>query len=501
LRSKTKSILEVISAAERSLNNDPALSIKLMGNASGLVGYEKYIDQCEFILGSAHRNCGEWDSAITHFEKSMKLREKGKDRKLYARTLSALGKCYYYTAVPGKALKILLKALKLQDETGDEYEKCRTLIFIANVYEAFTGESKRAIKLYTEALKLSRKIKNRNFEASSLGGLSSVYYDLKKFQVAVNYLIEAESIYTALKNTYMLSQVYAELGRSYFELKQYEISSGYFNKLYRVALKLKNANVKCEALGGLALCSYLMGNTPLFNKYNRMLLKLFPKLEDKRNICDYYRMFAGVFYELGDLKMAFEYQKKYNEEYIKFRDQESEKQLKGLLLSFEKERAEKESELLKIKNLQLQKEIEAKSNELNNSANYIVQKNEFLNTIFNDINTYVKKTDIGRIHRDNMLNFLKMVESKNRLNREMVSFENRLNNLNLEFTKKLSRKYASLSPVELKICSMMKINLGTKEIAKLLFISPRTVETHRHHIIKKLKLPKSQNLLNFINTI
>ena len=501
LRSKNDIVAGAIKKAEQFLNSDPGktLVILLKTDHSGV--NNETAASAEFIRASAYRNKGDWNSAILHFEASLKLREKGKNKQKYAKTLSALGKCYYYTAQPDKAIKLLNKALKIQQQINDNYEYCRTLIFIANVYEAFTNEIKRPEKLYNKALVLSRKIKNRNFEASSLGGLSTLYFKNKKYSDAVSALNLAEKLYSELKNPYMLSQVYNELGRIYFEMQKIAESKSYYIKLETISRKLNNYNSKAEAFAGLALCSFAESNIEKFNFYNNKLERSFKKLQDRRNIFEYYKMFADVFYKLGDINKAFIYSKKYNEEYIKFRDEQIENQMKHLLITFEKEQAEKESEILKLRNNELKKEIETKTSELNQSANYIVQKNEFLNRIIHEINNYIRKTDIGRMHRDNLMKFLTVVESRNRLNKDMVTFENRLNVLNMDFIKKLSRKFPSLSPVELKLCSLMKINLGTKEIAKLLFISSRTVETHRHHIIKKLKLPKSQNLINFINTL
>ncbi len=45
--------------------------------------------------------------------------------------------------------------------------------------------------------------------------------------------------------------------------------------------------------------------------------------------------------------------------------------------------------------------------------------------------------------------------------------------------------YAKLTPTELQVANFIKQGRSTKEIAKILNISPRTVETHRDHVRKK----------------
>jgi DNA-binding NarL/FixJ family response regulator len=63
------------------------------------------------------------------------------------------------------------------------------------------------------------------------------------------------------------------------------------------------------------------------------------------------------------------------------------------------------------------------------------------------------------------------------------------------FAYKLSHKYLSFTPTELKIAYLVKQGLRTKEIAKLLNSSPETITRHRKSMRKKLKLTdKKSNL-------
>jgi DNA-binding NarL/FixJ family response regulator len=58
----------------------------------------------------------------------------------------------------------------------------------------------------------------------------------------------------------------------------------------------------------------------------------------------------------------------------------------------------------------------------------------------------------------------------------------------------------SLTEREIQIINHIREGLSSKEIASKLEISLKTVEVHRHNILKKLKLKNSASLVNFINS-
>ena len=57
----------------------------------------------------------------------------------------------------------------------------------------------------------------------------------------------------------------------------------------------------------------------------------------------------------------------------------------------------------------------------------------------------------------------------------------------------------SLSQREIEIIGHIKNGQSSKEIASVLNISPRTIEVHRHNIMKKLQLKNVASLINYVN--
>ncbi|UCD33750.1 MAG: helix-turn-helix transcriptional regulator [Desulfobacterales bacterium] len=60
-------------------------------------------------------------------------------------------------------------------------------------------------------------------------------------------------------------------------------------------------------------------------------------------------------------------------------------------------------------------------------------------------------------------------------------------------------KHLSLTPTEIKIVNLIKHGTTTKKIAEIMKISPRTVDTHRKNIRRKVGLDKKRaNLRSFL---
>ena len=77
----------------------------------------------------------------------------------------------------------------------------------------------------------------------------------------------------------------------------------------------------------------------------------------------------------------------------------------------------------------------------------------------------------------------------------LQDFETRISTSNEDFYQKLLRAYPDLKPSELKLCSYLRLNLSTKELAEILNKSARTIENTRFSIRKKMGLGPEDNLV------
>lgn len=79
--------------------------------------------------------------------------------------------------------------------------------------------------------------------------------------------------------------------------------------------------------------------------------------------------------------------------------------------------------------------------------------------------------------------------------------EKKLTEIVSPYEKDLSEKYG-LTPTEIQVIDLIKSGKQTKEIAEIMGLSKRTVDTHRHNIRKKLGiLNKNINLRSYLSSL
>jgi len=171
--------------------------------------------------------------------------------------------------------------------------------------------------------------------------------------------------------------------------------------------------------------------------------------------------------------------------------QKFEKEQKELL---REKSLENEKRIVQLKNESLQNEVKLKSKQLANTAMALVKKNETLQEI-------KKELAQNKTNFDNHYSYkkiLKKVDGSIAHKDEWEVFEHNFNQVHDDFFKSLKAKHAELTPKDLKICAYVKMNLSTKEIAPLMNISIRGVETHRYRLKKKLNLENDISLTDYL---
>ena len=168
--------------------------------------------------------------------------------------------------------------------------------------------------------------------------------------------------------------------------------------------------------------------------------------------------------------------------------------------TLEEQKVAAEKEVMLLKNEKLQSDMKYKNKELATATYHIVQKNKFLTSIKQELSVLIpgSKNEV-------IVSELKRINRKidrdiqNEKNWEV--FDRYFDEVHQEYHSRLKKMHPELTPGELRLCSYLRMNVATKEIAPLMNISVRGVEISRYRLRKKLKLDQSANLVDYLMQI
>ena len=93
---------------------------------------------------------------------------------------------------------------------------------------------------------------------------------------------------------------------------------------------------------------------------------------------------------------------------------------------------------------------------------------------------------------------IRQLEEDDQIDQEWDQFAKHFDKVHSDFVVTLKAKHPDISPAEVKLCSFLRMNLSSKEIAQLLNISVRGVEISRYRLRKKLDLKNGENLFDYL---
>lgn len=154
-----------------------------------------------------------------------------------------------------------------------------------------------------------------------------------------------------------------------------------------------------------------------------------------------------------------------------------------------------EREITRLRNEKLEAELTHKSKELASATMMIINHAEFLKSMRSNIQSLILN---GKFKCNEGNNLLSMINNNLTDEDEWNHFQDNFDLIHENFFRKLKEQYPSLTPSDLKLCTLLRLNYSSKEIGKMLNISIRGVEAARYRLRKKLALSETDNLVEFM---
>jgi len=154
----------------------------------------------------------------------------------------------------------------------------------------------------------------------------------------------------------------------------------------------------------------------------------------------------------------------------------------------------REQEVTKLQNQVLIAQLDYKSKSLAEATMMNITRNEFLTNLVTELETLLNSQRVSKAKSNLILQHIRDNISQED---QWQVFQENFDLIHKDFFKKLKELYPQLTPTDLRMAVLIRLNYTSKEIAEMQNISLRGVETARYRLRKKLQLAEEDNLYDF----
>ena len=159
----------------------------------------------------------------------------------------------------------------------------------------------------------------------------------------------------------------------------------------------------------------------------------------------------------------------------------------------------KEKEIEAEKREKAEQQLEFKKKELLAKVLQLSKKNEFLNRLEQEVTDL--KVSIGSSISQSTDRIDRMITNDTIDAEEWSQFSKEFSSVHEDFIQKITQRFGSFSQSEMRLASLLKMNLSSKEVANILRISDEGIKKARYRLRKKMDLETGDDLQGIILSI
>lgn len=445
-----------------------------------------------FRLGRLYAANNQYDSAYKYYDISLNIANKTNDKTQLARLNNIIGSFYYKYENLDEAQEYYNRSYSFFKEINDPRGIASLLSNLGEI-QRLKGEYRKALDNYFPAVKINEEYAQYANLSINHNNIGLTYAHLNKYDSAYYHLKIAESIAVDNELNNSLNFILNSLGTYYLLTDKYDSSLLYLSKAFKQSVDLNLLFQIKENSYALSQLFEKLENTDsafyyhkIFQKYNDSilnntnlvrigLLTVKNKIENERRIEKIEQSRKELYYIILFISVLLV--------------------LIILLFLWSNQRNKTRHSQLKMKHLSLEKKY--LNNELTDFALHISQSNHLLE----EIKQSLKQLDLNEKNSDHIK------ELKLKLNTGLSNSQNKkildqkVDEQHREFILLLKSKHPMLTKSEVKLCSLLKLNLTTKDIAAINKVSPQAVKVARYRLRKKLKVESDILINDYLNTI
>jgi len=497
-------------------------------------------------IGITHAQQGQFSEANTYFLKNYELVKELGDQPAIAIILGNIGTVFYEMGNYPQAQEYILKSLKLAEDINDEPTISRALNNLGNIHNDLKNYD-TALEYYQKSLVIKEKMGLKKSLPLVHNNIGLIHSYQTKYDLAIASFNESVRLALEVNDPISEARGYSNLGQQYALLHDFSKALELHNKAVALKTKLNDkdglastlvyrgqtylllkkwANAREDCLRG-QIMSEASGHDNLQKSACSCLSEAYKGLGNYEAALEYHKRFTQLkdtlfnaerTEEITRAQMNYAFEKKQLADSINFHKQQTaqqvayERQLNkqntkfyillilslGIIgfLTFLYYKYRQNLKLKKVENQLLNTEIEFKKKDLTTMAVNISNNQEWAESLGERLQSL--KAATGRKRQKELELLEGEIKNKIWVNKDSDDFYQKVDELSSSFYARLNQQFEGLTKTEVRLCSFIKLNLNTKQIATLQNINPSSVKMSRNRLRKKLNLSPEDDLSAFL---
>ena len=488
-----------------------------------------------YAIGYSYYTLEHYDQALDYLERSIDI--SAHDDNGRANALKVMGQIYRALEEPVTCYHYLMQSLSLYEKTNNPSEIASVNSALGALYMG-VREFAQSFDYYKKSLEAYEQLGQRTKIRATLHNIGILHHKMGDNSAAREYLdralsftIEEDDQYSASMTRILIGWISIDLGQLSEALRYVECAYGFGqtagNKqleamttmLMGIVLKrqgrlseaqdylkrtlnftvesMENLHIGINIMLGEILCQ--MGDT---TEGLNLMGKAWQKAKEVGH--DYWesRTCAALSRTLehqGDAAGALFHYKRCMElsGELCFFDEQGEDAVFAYMLRVGDEG--KREEMLRMKAVELEQLVSRKQQELTASALAFMETNQLIDEVQQQLQNLMA---VLPKHLQGVLKeLINRVQSHHNFKKNWDAFEHRFHETHPGFVRVLTERHPGLTPAELRVCSLLRIDLSSKEIAGVLSVTPKSVDIYRYRIRKKFGLTPDANLTSYLASL
>ncbi|MEA2104954.1 MAG: tetratricopeptide repeat-containing sensor histidine kinase [Candidatus Cloacimonadota bacterium] len=320
------------------------------------IDLKEEIGRSNHIIGMSFHRRGEYDKALTAYNKALKIFEDLENKLRIAGSQNNIGAIYELRADFSLALKYYFEALKIWEELNETQRISVVYNNIGIVYEKLSNYD-LALEYHFKSMKMKEKMDNPAQLAISYSNIGNVYNDKDNPDEALKYHLKSLEIKEKIGEKRTIGISYSNIGTDYERTGDNDKAIEYYMKSLNIFEDISDKYGIIFSTQTLGRIYTEIQSYDLAKKYLQKSLLLAREIGTKELEMNTNKLLAHLYETQSDFEQALKYYLKYTDLQQEIFNERKSKQIAEMRIKYETETKEKETEIYRLKNVELQKQI------------------------------------------------------------------------------------------------------------------------------------------------